>query len=76
VTDSKHSGVISGFSKEFIKTEVFPKEFSNKIRSLSRDREISDYSYSLTIEKQQAQEDIKAAEGIIDTVEVYLKEKI
>jgi uncharacterized protein (UPF0332 family) len=75
LTYSKHSGVISGFSKEFIKTEVFPKEFSNKIRGLSKDREISDYSYSLTIERQKAQEDIKTAEEIIKAVEVYLREK-
>lgn len=76
LTYSKHSGVISGFSKEFIKTGIFPKEFSNKVRTLSKDREISDYSYSLTIEEQQAQEDIEAAEEIIEAVEVYLREKI
>lgn len=52
LTFSKHSGVISGFSKEFIKTGIFPEEFSKKIRSLFKDREISDYSYSLNIEKE------------------------
>lgn len=76
LTYSKHSGVISGFSKEFIKTCVFPKEFSNKIRSLFRDREISDYSYSLTIEREQAQEDIKTAEEIIKAVEVYIERNL
>lgn len=52
---SKHSGVIGGFSKEFIKTGIFPKNFSKKIRNLLQDREISDYSYSLTIEREQAE---------------------
>jgi len=45
LTYSKHSGVISGFSKEFIKPDIFPKEFSKKIRSLYKGREISDYNY-------------------------------
>lgn len=76
LTYSKHSGVMGGFSREFIKTGTFPKEFSNKIRRLFKDREISDYSYSLIIEKHQAQEDIKAAKEIIEAVESYLREKI
>ena len=73
---SKHSGVIGGFSKEFIKTGIFPKSFSKKIRSLLHDREISDYSYSLTVERNQAEKDIEIAEEIVKTVEVYLKEKL
>ncbi len=74
LTYSKHSGVIGGFAKEFIKTKIFPDKFSAKIQRLFRDREISDYSYSLTVEKEQAQEDIKSAEEIIEAVVAYLKQ--
>lgn len=76
LTFSKHSGVISGFSKEFIKTGIFPEEFSKKIRSLFKDREISDYSYSLNIEKEEARQDIETACEIVRIVEEYLKENI
>lgn len=76
LTYSKHSGVIGGFSKEFIKTGIFPKDFSKKIRSLLQDREISDYSYSLTVEEEQAQQDIEIAGEIVKAVESYLKEKL
>lgn len=72
---SKHSGVIGGFSKEFIKSGVFPKEFSKKIRSLLKDREIGDYSYLLTIEKKQAKKDIETAQEIIRAVKAYLKKQ-
>ena len=72
LTFSKHSGVISGFSKEFIKSGVFPKEFSKKIRGLLEDREVSDYSYSLSIDKEQAEENLRVAEEIVREVEIYL----
>lgn len=76
LTFSKHSGVISGFSKEFIKTGIFPEEFSKKIRSLFKDREISDYSYSLNIEKEESSQDIETASEIVRIVEEYLKDNI
>lgn len=76
LTYSKHSGVISGFSKEFIKTGIFPEEFSKKIRSLFKEREISDYSYSLNIEKEESGKDIENACEIVTTVEEYLKKNI
>lgn len=76
LTYSKHSGVISGFSREFIKTGIFPKDFSKKIRGLLQDREISDYSYSFTVETAEAQQDIEVAEEIVKVVESYLKEKL
>lgn len=75
LTYSKHSGVISAFSKEFIKTGIFPKEFSKKIRSLYKDREVSDYSYTFTIDKEQAQEDIKKAREIVLSVEKYINDQ-
>jgi len=54
LTYKKHSGVISAFSKQFIKTGIFPKEFARYIKSLRSDRETSDYSlyWLLTKTKQ------------------------
>ncbi len=39
---SKHSAVIAAFNQHFIKTGVFPKEFSRFISRLFRERETGD----------------------------------
>ena len=46
---SKHSGVLSAFSKYFVKEGVFPKEFAAKINNLKEDRETGDYDYFAAI---------------------------
>lgn len=40
---SKHAGVIAAFNQHFVRTEVFPKEFSKLISRLFRERQIGDY---------------------------------
>lgn len=73
---SKHSGVISGFSQYFIKTGIFPEEFSMEIRNLCKNREIGDYNYILSINKEKAEEDMKTATRIVEIVENYLKKEL
>ena len=46
---SKHSGVISAFNLHFVKTGVFPKEFSGLIARLFRERQMADYVFELSI---------------------------
>lgn len=74
LTYSKHSGVISGFSQHFIKTEIFPKSFAKSIEKLREDREIGDYSYSLHIDDEKASEDIRMASEILSAVKTYLNQ--
>ncbi len=69
---SKHSAVISHFSKIFLKTEILPKEFSKIIGRLRKDREIVDYDYIQTIEEDEIKADIADAEKIVKTIEEYL----
>jgi uncharacterized protein (UPF0332 family) len=71
-TYSKHSGVISGFSEQFIKTGMFPKEFSEKISALRKDRELGDYGYELTVGLESAVQDVKIAHQIISAIRSYL----
>ena len=40
---SKHSGVISFFNQNYVKSGIFPKELSKIIRSASENREKADY---------------------------------
>lgn len=73
LTYKKHSGVISAFSKQFIKTGIFSKEFARYIKSLRSDRETSDYSYILVVDENKAKQDIDMAREFIEKVEEYLK---
>jgi uncharacterized protein (UPF0332 family) len=71
---SKHSGVISAFSKYFIKEGIFPKDFAEKINSLRQDRETGDYDYIVTTDNDTAASNIKTAEKLTSEIVGYLKE--
>lgn len=71
---SKHSAVISAFNQYFIKEGIFPKEFSKLLSRLFRERQIGDYSFEPVITKEDAYDDIVAAEEIVYAIENYLKD--
>lgn len=72
---SKHSAVIGAFNEHFVKTGVFPKEFSKLISRLFRQRQIGDYEFDLSVEKNEAIEDLDHAITIVRSVESYLTRK-
>ena len=72
-TYSKHAGVISGFSEQFIKTGVFPTTFGEAIQRLRKDRELGDYGYQLNVTVEEAQRDVKAASEIVERLVTYLQ---
>ena len=55
---------------------MFPADFAKKIKTLRKDREISDYDYITSISEEKVKEDIKSAEEIIKEIEMYLKKFI
>lgn len=69
---AKHAGLIRVFSQHFIKTGIFPKEFSNFVSQLFRDRQIGDYRFDLDITKDYAQQNIQIAEKIVEAIRAYL----
>lgn len=73
LTFSKHSGVMTGFSEQFIKPGVFPSDFGQKIQRLRRDREIGDYGYALIVDPADAQEDVRLAAQLVLAINDYLK---
>ncbi len=73
---SKHSAVISAFSKYFIKEGIFPSDFAKKVKALRKDREIGDYDYISNIDEEKAKEDIYNAEEISKEIKIYLKKFI
>jgi len=71
---SKHSGVIGAFNQFFVKTGLFPKEFSKMISRLFRERQISDYDFVLNITERDALQDADFAETILKSIKKYLSE--
>jgi len=70
---SRHLTVMNAFSNQFIKSGIFPKEFSKEIKRLKRNREVGDYEYLKTIQREQAEKDLKSAENIVGAIELYIQ---
>ncbi len=68
----KHSGVISVFRERYIKTGVFPKEFSDYIRDAFDNRGQSDYDDFFIISKEETVEQIENARAFLASVKEYL----
>lgn len=71
---TKHSAVISIFNKDYVKAGVFPVEFSKHIKYLLKRREIGDYSFSIRVGEEDAQNCISKVEEMFEVIAKYLKE--
>ena len=72
---SKHSGVISHFNQEYVKTGLFEKEVSKIIRNASELREQADYEDFYEASQEEAADVFEQASSFISVVETYLQEK-
>lgn len=70
---SSHSQVIGSFNREFVKSAIFPSDFSVKVRELFKLRQAGDYSIDPSIDKELAIHSVKDAEIIIRQAAEYLK---
>ena len=68
----KHSGVIAEFRKNYLKTEILPKELSSIIDGLVEVRQGSDYDDFYLISKSEVEEQLIQAEKFVSEVEHYL----
>ncbi|ORU00171.1 hypothetical protein D081_1265 [Anaerovibrio sp. JC8] len=74
---SKHSGVISYFNQNYVKSGVFTKELSKIIKYSSESREKADYLDFFIASKEDAEKQIEQAECFVECIGEYLaKEKI
>jgi uncharacterized protein (UPF0332 family) len=75
--DSKrHSGVISAFRKDYIRTGVFPVEFSKIIDSAFEIRVNSDYQEFYLVPKADVAAQVENAGIFLEAVEKYVGERI
>ncbi|SEL59261.1 Uncharacterized protein, contains HEPN domain, UPF0332 family [Ruminococcus sp. YRD2003] len=72
---SKHSGIISYFNLNYVKTDVFSREISKIISSAYRLREKADYQDFYIVSIEEADEQIKKADTVINSISEYLNEK-
>ena len=70
-----HSGLISKFGENFIKTEIFSKELGKSFRKAFDKRLVGDYDYSESIAKDEAEEVLKSGKEFIKSIKDYLKKK-
>ena len=70
---SKHSGVIFLFDMEFIKTNIFSKDFSQWLHEAFDLRQRSDYREMLTVSIERAQAVLTHAHDFLASTRKYLQ---
>ena len=70
---SKHSGVISAFNQQFVKTGIFDSQYFKALRFAFNQRQIGDYESSQNISKDIAQRTIDGAIAFIKVTKMYLE---
>lgn len=68
----RHKDTIGYFNKEYIKTEIFPKELGHRISAAEEIRHDSDYDEFYIASKEETEKQIACAEELIKLVEKYI----
>lgn len=69
----KHSGTLSYFRKEYIKTQILSESLSDDIEELKTLREDSDYNITIQFNLQIANDSYKKAKEFVEEMEKYIK---
>ena len=72
----KHKDAIGNFNRDYIKTEIFPRDIGRKISRAEEIRHASDYDDFYMADKKETQELVEAAEELIRMVEEYCKNRM
>ena len=69
----KHKDTLSYFNKNYVHTEIFPRDIGRKISRLEIIRHKSDYDTFYIASKDDATEQIEVAEEVVKLVRKYLE---
>jgi uncharacterized protein (UPF0332 family) len=69
---SKHSGAISLFDREFVKTGLFPRELSRALHLAFDRRQKQDYGEMIPVQQDIAEETLQNARIFVDAIETHL----
>lgn len=75
-TISKHSGVISFFDREFIRSGIFPKEYSRMLHIAFDRRQSNDYGEFAYVDQGEAEIALSDAKSFVEAVSHFLKESL
>ena len=71
----RHKDAIANFNKEYVKTEIFPREVGRKIGEAEEIRHASDYDDFYIASKEESERQIAVAGEFIELVEKYCMEQ-
>ncbi len=72
---TKHSGLISFFDKEYVKSGVFPAELSRSLHLGFDRRQSSDYGEIWVVDEEEATAGLNQAMAFVQAVEAHLSKK-
>ena len=75
VKTKSHKGLISAFGENFVKTNLFPKEFGKNLKRAFDLRLTGDYEFTDSIDKKDAEELLIIGKVFVEKIKQYLKEK-
>lgn len=67
----RHKDTLANFNKDYVRTEIFPKNFGRKIAQAEEIRHASDYDDFYIATKEKAEEQIMTAKELIEQIETY-----
>ncbi|HTX93038.1 MAG TPA: HEPN domain-containing protein [Anaerolineales bacterium] len=70
---TKHTQAIAFFDKEFVKTEIFPRELSRSLHLGFDQRQVNDYGDIWTVSQEEAETIFSEARLFVESVDGYLK---
>jgi uncharacterized protein (UPF0332 family) len=72
---SSHSGIVSQFGINFVKTGIFEPSLGRKFNRAFDDRSSADYGFNSEITPEMAERAFNRAKNFIKTISEYLKQK-
>ena len=72
----RHKDVIAYFNKQYVATEIFPRELGKRLGTLKQLREKSDYDDFYIASKEKSIEQIETAEIVLKKIKGYLTDKL
>lgn len=67
----RHKDAVANFNKDYVKTEIFPREMGRKISQAEEIRHASDYDDFYVASKEEAEQQINVADEFIVLAENY-----
>lgn len=68
-----HAGTITKFNLHFIKTGIFPKNFSKLLAQVEKSRTEADYSFEINFTKDEAKDRLELAKIFVQKVIKHIK---